>query len=49
LRSVVELAHRTGKTTVAKLVESEALIPLLRAHGVDMAQGFGLGEPAPLG
>jgi EAL domain-containing protein (putative c-di-GMP-specific phosphodiesterase class I) len=49
LRSVVELAHGTGKTIVAKLVESEALIPLLRAHGVDMAQGFGLGEPAPLG
>jgi diguanylate cyclase (GGDEF)-like protein/PAS domain S-box-containing protein len=49
LRAIVELAQGTGKTTVAKLVESEALVPLLRMHGVDMAQGFELGEPAPLG
>ncbi len=49
LRAIVGLAQRTGKTTVAKLIESETLLPLLRTHGVDMAQGFGLAEPAPLG
>ena len=49
LRAIVALAQGTGKTTVAKLVESEKLIPQLRMHGVDMAQGFELGEPAPLG
>ena len=48
LQAIVKLAHGTGKTTVAKLVESGALLPLLRMHGVDMAQGFELGAPVPL-
>ena len=47
MRAIVRLAHGTSKTTVAKLVESSAL-PLLRMHGVDMAQGFDVGEPVPL-
>jgi len=49
LRAVVRVAQGTGKTTVAKLVESEALVPVLRTHGVDMAQGYELGSPSPLG
>ncbi len=48
VRAIVRVAHGTGKTTVAKLVDSEALVPLLRMHGVDMAQGFEMGPPAPL-
>lgn len=48
VRAIVKLALGTHKTTVAKLVDSEALVPLLRMHGVDMAQGYQLGEPAPL-
>jgi EAL domain-containing protein (putative c-di-GMP-specific phosphodiesterase class I) len=48
IRAIVRLAHGTGKTTVAKLVESGAMVPLLRMHGVDMAQGYELGEPAPV-
>ncbi len=48
MRAIVNLAKGTGKTTVAKLVESDSLLPILRMHGVDMAQGFELGEPAPL-
>jgi len=48
IRAIVRLAHGTSKTTVAKLVESEAVLPMLRMHGVDMAQGFELGEPVPL-
>ena len=48
IRAIVNLAQGTGKTTVAKLVESDSLLPILRMHGVDMAQGFELGEPAPL-
>lgn len=48
LRAIVRLASGTHKSTVAKLVDSEALIPLLRMHGIDMAQGFQLGEPEPL-
>jgi diguanylate cyclase (GGDEF)-like protein/PAS domain S-box-containing protein len=45
LRAIVRLATGTRKTTVAKLVDSEALVPLLRMHGVDMAQGFEIAEP----
>lgn len=47
--AIVRLAHGTDKVTVAKLVESGEVVPMLRMHGVDMAQGFGLGEPAALG
>ena len=49
LRAIVRLAHGTGKTTVAKRVESRDLVPILRRRGVDMAQGFELGSPSPLG
>lgn len=49
LRAIVRLAHGTGKTTVAKRVESQELVPILRKRGVDMAQGFELGSPSPLG
>jgi EAL domain-containing protein (putative c-di-GMP-specific phosphodiesterase class I) len=48
LRAIVRLAQGTGKTTVAKLVESEATVSILRMHGVDMAQGHELGQPVPL-
>jgi EAL domain-containing protein (putative c-di-GMP-specific phosphodiesterase class I) len=48
LRAIVKLARGTGKTTVAKQIESEALVPILRTHGVDLAQGFELGAPRPL-
>ena len=48
MRAIVRLAHGTSKTTVAKLVESSSTLPLLRMHGVDMAQGFKVGEPVPL-
>ena len=48
MRAVVRLAQGTSKTTVAKLVESSEVLPMLRLQGVDMAQGFELGEPVPL-
>jgi len=48
IRAIVRLAHGTSKTTVAKLVESSSVLPVLRMHGVDMAQGFEVGEPVPL-
>ena len=44
----MRLAQGTGTSTVAKLVESEDVLPILRMHGVDMAQGFELGAPTPL-
>ena len=48
IRAIVRLAQGTSKTTVAKLVESSSVLPILRMHGVDMAQGFEVGEPVPL-
>jgi diguanylate cyclase (GGDEF)-like protein/PAS domain S-box-containing protein len=48
MRAIVRLAHGTSKTTVAKLVESQSALSLLRMQGVDMAQGFETGEPVPL-
>ncbi len=48
VRAVVRLAHGTDKTTVAKFVDSESVMPLLRMFGVDMAQGYLVGEPEPL-
>jgi diguanylate cyclase (GGDEF)-like protein/PAS domain S-box-containing protein len=48
VRSVVELAHGLGKQTIAEWVEDEPTVELLRQFGVDYAQGFFLGEPAPI-
>jgi len=48
IRAIVRLAHGTSTSTVAKLVESPGVLPLLRMHGVDMAQGYEVGEPVPL-
>lgn len=48
VRAIVGLAHSNHRSTVAKLVDSEDLLPLLRMHGVDMAQGFEVGEPVPI-
>jgi diguanylate cyclase (GGDEF)-like protein/PAS domain S-box-containing protein len=48
MRAIVRLAQGTRKSTVAKLVESPSILPMLRMHGVDMAQGFEVGEPVPL-
>ncbi len=48
MRAIVRLAQGTSKATVAKLVESPSVLPLLRLHGVDMAQGYEVGQPVPL-
>jgi len=48
IRAIVRLAQGTSKSTVAKLVESSSVLPLLRMHGVDMAQGYEVGQPVPL-
>jgi len=48
VRSMVELAHGLGKQTIAEFVEDEATLELLRRFGVDYAQGFFVGRPAPI-
>jgi diguanylate cyclase (GGDEF)-like protein/PAS domain S-box-containing protein len=46
--AVVELARGMGKRTIAEFVGDEATLTTLCELGVDYAQGFHLGPPAPL-
>jgi PAS domain S-box-containing protein len=48
VEAVVRLAKALGKLTVAEGVEDPAALPVLADLGVDFAQGFGLGRPAPV-
>ncbi|MGH2874349.1 MAG: sensor domain-containing protein [Solirubrobacteraceae bacterium] len=48
VRSIVRLAGDAGLSTVAEGVEDAGALALLREYGVDIAQGFHLGRPAPL-
>jgi EAL domain-containing protein (putative c-di-GMP-specific phosphodiesterase class I) len=48
VEAVVDIAARFGQQTVAEGVEDEAALNLLREAGVDFAQGYLLGRPAPL-
>jgi EAL domain-containing protein (putative c-di-GMP-specific phosphodiesterase class I) len=45
VRSVIELAHALGVTTVAEGVENAATAAKLRAYGCDVAQGFHYSRP----
>lgn len=46
-QKVLEATRRLGVRTVAEGVESAAELAWLRAHGVDMVQGFIVGRPSP--
>jgi EAL domain-containing protein (putative c-di-GMP-specific phosphodiesterase class I) len=46
--SVVELARGLGKQTIAEYVGDDDTVALLRELGVDFAQGFHTGAPAPV-
>ena len=48
IQAVVDIARGLGKRTIAEHVGDQATTALLRRMGVDHAQGFHLGEPAPL-
>jgi diguanylate cyclase (GGDEF)-like protein len=48
VQTIVGLARRLGQQTVAEGVEDEATLSLVRMFGVDYAQGFLLGVPAPI-
>jgi EAL domain-containing protein (putative c-di-GMP-specific phosphodiesterase class I) len=48
VRAIVNIAHGFGCKTIAEGVEDERALGLLRDYGVDFAQGFLLGRPAPL-
>jgi diguanylate cyclase (GGDEF)-like protein/PAS domain S-box-containing protein len=48
VNAIVGIARRLGIKTVAESVSDEETIRLLRRHGVDYAQGFHVGRPAPV-
>lgn len=48
VRAIVSLARAFGLKTIAEGVQDEQALTLLRAEGVDFAQGFHLGRPAPV-
>lgn len=47
VRAIVGVAHNFGVQTIAEGVESEEALTLLGEMGVDYAQGFHIGRPAP--
>jgi diguanylate cyclase (GGDEF)-like protein/PAS domain S-box-containing protein len=48
VKSINEVAHVMNKKTIAEFVENEGIFNLLKALGVDYAQGYGIGKPVPL-
>ncbi len=48
VQSLVGIASQLGKQTVAEFVEDEPTLDMLRELGVDFAQGYFIGRPAPL-
>lgn len=49
LRAIVKLGHGLGMTVTAEGIETARQLSLLRDIGCDLAQGYLLGRPAPLG
>ena len=49
VEAIVSLARAFNVRTVAEGIEDEATLECVRAAGVDFAQGFYLGRPAPIG
>ena len=48
VRAINEIGHVLGIATIAEFVESEAILEKLNALGVDYAQGYAIGRPAPI-
>ena len=46
--AMVEIARALGLQTIAEFVESGAILDRLRGFGVDFAQGYHIGKPAPI-
>ncbi len=48
VRAIVAVARGLGKRTIAEFVGDAETLTLLRGYGVDFAQGYHVGRPAPL-
>ena len=49
VRGIVAIARELGVKTVAEGIEDAATLQLVSDYGVDFAQGYHIGRPAPLG
>ena len=47
VRAIVDVARNFGIQTIAEGVETQEVLELLAEMGVDFAQGYHLGRPAP--
>ncbi len=47
IEAIVGMAHGLGKQTIAEFVGDEETVEMLRAAGVDYAQGYHVGRPFP--
>jgi len=48
VKSINELSHYLGKSTIGEYVESEEILNRLRELGLDYAQGFSVERPIPI-
>ena len=48
MQAIVSVARGLGKKTIAEFVGDSETVRLLKAYGVDYAQGYHIAEPAPL-
>ena len=48
VKSINDIGHVMGKTTIAEFVEDDEICDMLREIGVDYGQGYGLGRPLPI-
>jgi EAL domain-containing protein (putative c-di-GMP-specific phosphodiesterase class I) len=47
VKAMTEVAHSLGKVVIAEFVESAEILAILHTLGVDYAQGYYIGRPAP--
>ena len=47
VKAIADVAKGMGVRTIAEFVENEEIIIILREYGVDCAQGYFIGKPAP--
>ena len=48
VKAITDISHAMGKRVIAEFVENEAILHILSELGVDYAQGYHIGRPAPL-
>jgi len=47
IKSMIEIARKLNKKTVAEFVENRKVLDLLIEYGADYAQGYFIGKPSP--